>query len=84
MSTETYSATAVSDDMIERFSRVPQPTVRHAQERFGIIAGLRPIWAGAAVTGRAYTVYSIGRQPLHSQGSRRRPPRRRHRGQRLR
>ncbi|MDI9894165.1 methyltransferase [Rhodococcus sp. IEGM 1381] len=58
MSTETYSATAVSDDMIDRFSRVPAANVGDAQERFGIIAGLRPIWAGAAVTGRAYTVWT--------------------------
>ncbi|WP_277932429.1 RraA family protein [Rhodococcus opacus] len=44
------------DSLVEAFSRIPTATIGDARERFGCPTGIRPMWAGAKIAGRAFTV----------------------------
>ena len=45
-------------DLVARYASVPAANVGDAQDRFGIAVGLRPVWAGARLAGRARTVWT--------------------------
>lgn len=45
-------------ELIARFAALPTANVGDAMDRLGALDGIRPIWAGAAVAGRAVTVWT--------------------------
>ncbi|NQX28685.1 methyltransferase [Microbacteriaceae bacterium VKM Ac-2854] len=51
-------APLVSDALVERARTVPTANIGDAQERFGIAPGLHPVWKGARLAGRAFTVWT--------------------------
>ncbi|REE72477.1 regulator of RNase E activity RraA [Rhodococcus wratislaviensis] len=44
------------DKLVAAFARIPTATIGDAQDRFGCPTGIRPMWPGATITGRAFTV----------------------------
>ncbi|KQQ06189.1 MULTISPECIES: methyltransferase [unclassified Rathayibacter] len=51
-------APLIADELIDRARLVPTANIGDAQERFGIASGLRAVWTGARVAGRAFTVWT--------------------------
>jgi regulator of RNase E activity RraA len=45
-------------DIIERFATLPTANVCDAMDRLGALHGIRPVWDGARVASRAYTVWT--------------------------
>lgn len=53
------TATAgVSDGVIERARSIPSANIGDAQERLGTASGIRPVWDGAQLAGRALPVWT--------------------------
>ncbi|PTL72114.1 methyltransferase [Rathayibacter caricis DSM 15933] len=48
----------ITDELIDRARLLPTANIGDAQERFGIASGLHPVWAGARLAGRAFTVWT--------------------------
>ena len=44
------------DDQLSRAARLPTANVGDAQDRFGVPRGIGPVWRGARLSGRAFTV----------------------------
>jgi len=44
----------VSDELVQRVATVPAANIGDVQHRFGIVAGLRALWAGAQLAWRAF------------------------------
>ena len=43
-------------DLVSRAALLPTANIGDAQERFGVPRGITPVWSGARVAGRAFTV----------------------------
>lgn len=50
------SAVVQTDSVVAAFARIPTATIGDAQDRFGCPVGIRPMWVGATIAGRAFTV----------------------------
>lgn len=52
----TAPSTAATRDLAAKFAHLPTTIIGDSQDRFGIPAGLRPIWNSEPFAGEAYTV----------------------------
>lgn len=59
MQADTISSTYIpTPDVIRRLGAIPAANIGDAQERIGVASGLYPVWAGARLSGPAYTVWT--------------------------
>lgn len=52
---------AVATDLVRRLAALPTPNIGDAMERLNVVDGaIHPVWRGARMAGRAFTVYVAG------------------------
>jgi RraA family protein len=59
MTTNTTDTDYLATDLIARFAKLPTANVADAMDRLGAMdSRIKPVWSGATVVGRAYTVWT--------------------------